>query len=172
MAFAENYPNKLQGLVLFHSQAGADSFDAKVNRERVILLVQKDKTRFIKNYIPELFAPVNVHRFSAEIDKLKEQALLAKKPGIIAALKGMRDRPDRRQVLNDISKPVLFIIGKEDRKIPMQVILDQVSLPQHSEMLLLHHVGHMGMLEAARITSKVVWDFSKRCYSEASMVIK
>ena len=162
MAFSEKFPSKLKGIVLFHSQAGEDSLEAKNNRDRTIHIVEKDSTVFILNFIPEIFAPENVKKFSAEIAGLKELALQTPKESIIAVLKGMKERPDRRSVLSNFNKPVLFIIGKQDSKIPMKLILEQVSLPHHSEVLLLDHVGHAGMIEEVATTTEIVKDFVRR----------
>lgn len=162
LAFAEKYPRKVKGLVLFHSQAGADSPEAMANRERTIAVVQKDHHGFIKNFIPGLFDPENANKFSAEIKELQQTADSTPREGIIAALKGMKNRPDRQHVLAQLKSPILFIIGKNDSRIPMQVILPQASLPEHSEVLLLDHVGHMGFIEAPGKTFAAVKGLAER----------
>ncbi len=164
LAFAEKYPRMLKGFVLFHSQAAADSTENRTARERTIALVQKDHQGFIKNFIPDLFDPSNVKKFEKEIENLKDLAQKTPKEGIIAALEGMKIRPDRRHVLAQAKVPVLFIIGKNDNKIPMEVIVPQTLLPEHSEMLLLDHVGHMGFIEASGKTFDAVKGFAGRVY--------
>lgn len=162
LAYAEKYPRSLRGFVLFHSQAGADSSEARLNRDRTISLVHKDHHGFIMNFIPDLFDPVNVKKFGKEIENLKELAQKTSKEGIIAALEGMKIRPDRQHVLLQSKVPVLFIIGKNDKRIPMEAIMPQTLLPEHSEMLLLDHVGHMGFIEASGKTYDVVKGFAER----------
>ena len=162
LAFAAKYPRMLKGFVLFHSHAAADSSENRIARDRTIAVVQKDHQGFIKNFIPELFDPSNVKKFSKEIEKLKELAQKTTKEGIIAALEAMKNRPDRRHVLVQSKVPLLFIIGKNDRKIPMEVIVQQTLLPEHSEMLLLDHVGHMGFIEASDVTFKALKGFAER----------
>jgi pimeloyl-ACP methyl ester carboxylesterase len=162
LAYAEKYPRTLKGFVLFHSQAGADSAEASVNRERTIALVQKDHHGFIKNFIPDLFDPINVKKFSKEIDNLKNLADITSNEGIIAALEGMKIRPDRQHVLLNSKVPVLFIIGKNDKRIPMEVVIPQTLLPEHSEVLLLDHVGHRGFIEASGKTIAAVKGFAER----------
>ena len=164
LAFAEKYPRMLRGFVLFHSQAAADSTETRINRERTIALVQKDHHGFIKNFIPDLFDPDNMKKFGKEIENLKELAQKTPKEGLIAALEGMRIRPDRRHVLAQAKVPVLFIIGKNDSRIPMEVIVPQTLLPENSEMLLLDHVGHMGFIEASAKTFGAVRGFAERVF--------
>lgn len=160
LAFAEKYPRLLKGFVLFHSHAAADSAEARRNRERTIALVEKDHQGFIVNFIPDLFDPENVQKFATGIELLKKLASETPKEGIIAALEGMKLRPDRQHVLMNSKVPVLFIVGKNDKRIPMEVIIPQSLLPEHSEILLLDHVGHMGFTEASGTTFSAIRHFA------------
>jgi pimeloyl-ACP methyl ester carboxylesterase len=74
----------------------------------------------------------------------------------------MKNRPDRRHVLVQATVPVLFIIGKNDSRIPMEVIVPQTLLPEHSEIMLLDHVGHMGFIEASDETFRALKGFAER----------
>lgn len=162
LAVAERYRRKVRGLVLFHSHAAADSPETVANRERTIALVGNDHHGFIKNFIPDLFDPANREKCAREIAALRELASATPKEGIIAALKGMKARPDRTHVLAQLRVPALFIIGKNDSRIPMQTVLPQATLPEHSEILILDHVGHMGFIEAPSATFEAVKGFADR----------
>lgn len=162
LAFAEKYPKLLRGFVLFHSHASADSPETMANRERTIALVERDHHTFIKNFIPDLFDQRNVRKFTSEIATLKEIAGKTPKDGIISSIRGMKIRPDRQHVLLNSPVPVLFIIGKNDPRIPVSAILPQTLLPAHSEVLLLDHVGHMGFIEASSQTFEALKGFAGR----------
>lgn len=166
LAFAGKYPKLLRGFVLFHSHAAADSPETMASRERTISLVEKDRAGFIKNFIPGLFAPVNVKKFNAEIAILKELAGKTTKEGIIASIRGMKVRPDRQHVLVNSPVPVLFIIGKNDPRIPVEAIFPQILLPAHSEALLLDQVGHMGFIEASTQTFEALKGFAGRLFKK------
>jgi pimeloyl-ACP methyl ester carboxylesterase len=60
---------------------------------------------------------------------------------------------------------VLFIAGKQDVRIPVQDLLQQVALPAHSELLLLEHSAHMGWIEQQEITLPALKHFAKRIYN-------
>jgi len=166
LAFAKKYPEMLQGLCLFHSHAAADPKELKTNREQTIKVVEKDHSGFISHFIPDLFAEENITIFPGEIDRLKETAFKTSKEGIIAALRGMKNRVDSTEFLRSFVKPVLFISGKQDKRIPVESILHQASIPPHSEMLILENVGHMGFIEAEKTTMRVLNDFATRCFNE------
>jgi pimeloyl-ACP methyl ester carboxylesterase len=162
LSFAMNYPDKLNGIVLFHSQAAADTEEGKVNRDRTIDIVKGDHYSFIHSFIPSLFAEENVKNYTKEIQALKKLSEKNSTAGIVAALAGMRDRPDYLEILSKIDIPVFFIIGKQDSRISLDIILSQLALPHNCEALILDGVGHMGFIEAKEITYLAIEHFVER----------
>ncbi len=162
--FAERYSHLLKGMVLFHSHALKDSEEAKKQRELTIEKIKIDHNSFINNFIPDLFATINVEKYLSEIEKLIFQASCTPKIGIIAALEGMKIRNSKLNVLATSSYPVLFIIGKEDKRINVIDILSQTLLPSHSEMLLLSNTGHVGYIEAKNVSLSAIQHFTERAF--------
>ena len=166
LAFAKLFSEKLNGLVLFHSQAAADTLENKRNRDRTVKLVEKNRTGFIKAFIPSLFAEAHVENYTYEIHKLQATAGETSSEGIIAALKGMRDRVDHSGTLKELQIPIYFIIGKQDSKIPLEIVMQQLALPCDSEALIMDQVGHMGFIEAKRRTLLALQHFVERNLDE------
>ncbi len=166
LAFAEKYGAKLQGYGLFHSLAAGDSDEAKVNRERTVRILKSDRPDFISSFFPELFAPGNVKLFEKQIDRLKEQAGATPVEGSVAAMEGMKFRPSRLKVLNDLKVPVLFIIGRQDPRIPVENVLAETFLPDVCEIHMFEHVGHMGFIEAEEETYKAIFYFLKKIFPQ------
>lgn len=162
--FASDYPDRVSGLVFFHSHAAADSEEAKENRRRTINIVQQNKGGFIRQFIPDLFDQKHVESYSAQIETLQSAAARMTPESIIAALSGMRDREAHFKYLLLSEIPVLFIIGKQDSRMPYNQILAQAIIPSHSEVLLLEDVGHMGYIEAPVVTLKAVKHFALKCF--------
>jgi len=162
LAFSKLFPDKLSGLVLFHSQATADNLKGKKNRDRTIEVVKNNHKGFIYSFIPSLFAEDNIERFSGEIDELIHIAENTKNEGIIAALKGMRNREDHCNTLKKLNVPVYFIIGKQDSRIPLASIIPQLELPANCEALIIDDVGHMGFIEAKEKTLLALEHFLER----------
>lgn len=148
MAFADAFPEYLKGLCLFHSSAMADSPETKNSRDKVINVVRKNKFSFLAHFIPDLFAPDNRKKYETKIQELIDKASIMKPEGIINAIEGMKLRNDRRHVLETLAVPVLFVAGKQDSRVPIDNILQQLSIPAHAEALFLGGVGHMGYIEA------------------------
>lgn len=162
LAFAKLYPQKLSGLVLFHSQAASDSAESKKNRDRTIKIVQQNHTAFIHSFIPSLFAEDHVADFSNEIDALRKTAEKTSVKGIVAALLGMRDRESYLDTIEKLQAPVYYIIGKQDSRIPMETIIPQLELPSNCEALIMDEVGHMGFIEAKEKTFLSLEHFLER----------
>lgn len=162
LAFAQKYPKNIRALGLFHSQAASDSVEARKNRDRTIDIVQSDSRGFIKAFIPDLFAPENQERFAGEIGNLKMQAERTPVEGVVAALEGMKLRKDSLELLKSITVPVLFIAGKKDKRIPLEIILQQAALPHVSEISILGDAGHMGYIEEKDYCLKLVNSFIER----------
>ncbi len=159
LAFSELFENKLNGIVMFHSQAAADDEEAKINRNRTIKIVENNHAKFISGFIPSLFTEDNAVKFSTQIQQIIDSSLLTKNIGIIAALAGMRDRKDYQELLTRLKIPVLFIAGEEDSRIPLEKIKYQIALPEFSESLILENVGHMGFIEAKDLTYNAIENF-------------
>lgn len=149
LAFAEMYPDKLTGLGLFHSHPYADSAPKRANRQKVIEFV---KIHGVEPFVAQLSKKLFGYLFSDEhpesIASFVQRAAQYTPDAVIAAAAAMKNRPDRSQVLEDLSCPVLFIVGKEDRAIPKRDSLQQLVLPDFGLIHLLPEVGHMAMYEA------------------------
>lgn len=164
LAFAQQHPEMLKGLILFHSQVDPDDDEARRNRERTIELVRLNRSGFLNQFIPDLFAPSNRERLNREIEILKNQAGSISGKGLIAALEGMKTRRGWRDVLASLPAPVLFIAGKQDSRIPFSKVMEQLALPKQAEALLLDEAGHMGYLEAPKVTLGSIRDFASRAW--------
>lgn len=160
LAFAEKYPELLDGFGLFHSAAGADNEEKKETRRKGIAFIEKNgANEFIKTTIPNLFSdttkkdnPSLIEQFTKTIPGFSKAALKEYYEAMIA-------RPDRVSLLSKTDLPVLFVIGKKDNVIPYEDVLKQSSLPRISFINLLENSGHMGMLEETNKANAAIEEF-------------
>lgn len=147
MAIAEEHPDNIRGLCMFHSTADSDSTKKKAERLKVIKVVQKNKELFVKTVIPNLF---NTEKkgFKKDITQLVKMANSMSVQGIIAAVEGMRIRNNREIVMRFTPYPVLYLIGKKDNILPWKKLVEESQLAETSEFLVMEEVGHMGFIEA------------------------
>lgn len=145
LAFAEKYPQHVLGMCLANSTAQADNFERKLNRDRAIKAVKQNYKLFVSMAVSNLFAKTNQDRFKSEIEKVKQEALKTPVKGIIAALEGMKIRPDRTSVMKNRSFSKLLIIGTED---PIMTRTSLIKEAHESETNFVEiSGGHMSYIE-------------------------
>ena len=160
LAFAEKYVDLLGGLGLFHSHPLADTEAAREARQKSIDFLKRHGTPpFVKEFIPNLFAPGFAEKEVTLIETLIERASKFNASGLIKHFEAMMTRPDRSQVLENCPCPVLFILGEDDPIIPRKVQLQQATLPSVASVHSLPGCGHMGMHELPDKASAVIRDF-------------
>lgn len=162
LELAASHTEKVKGVVLFHSHAAPDDEQTKDNRRRTINIVNVNRSNFIHQFIPALFAEENRERLAEQIQALQNRAGSISSKSVIAALEGMRERKGGLDLLMSSTIPFFFVIGKNDSRMSYNKVMAQAMLPAHAEILLLDKVGHMGFLEAPEKSFPVIRDFFRR----------
>jgi pimeloyl-ACP methyl ester carboxylesterase len=157
LAFAEKYPEMLEGFGLFHSTAYADDEAKKHQRNQTIDMLRNYGTEtFIKNTAANMFG----ERFKELYpEKIKEHILrFGKLPAeaLITGINAMRDRKDRTTVLAAMPFPVLFIIGMQDKILPFESCISLSEYPKQSYPFILAEAGHMGMVERPDASARMI----------------
>ena len=164
LAFAEKFPYSLRGLGLVNSHALADSESHRESRQAVCEQVKENRASYIVNFVPTLFDDSKRAALMQDIKDLQDQCLETRAEGIIAAQLGMMNRPSRISVLQHLEVPVLFIHGKNDSRIPLEIAISQAMIPHPSEILLFDNVGHMSFLEEREYIKPPNKNFVDTCY--------
>ncbi len=150
LALLEKYPERLNSLGLLHSTSYADTEEKKATRRKGIEFIkQHGAFEFLKTSIPNLFSPLSKQKMAEGINNfiLQQRNLTAE--SLVLYYEAMIGRPDRRQLLENTDKPVLFLLGKYDVAVPFSDGLAQSHLPKISYIHILRRSGHMGMMEEA-----------------------
>lgn len=164
LAFAEAYPDAVEGLGLFSSTARPDTDEKRENRRKSIRIMQQYGVEsFVTQLLPNMFAAEFRGKQVARIDNYMQQAIKIPMASMIAYYEAMIARPDRTAVLSGISKPVFFFVGKEDQAVPLENSMSQVVLPSVASIHIFDRVGHMGMLEVFEESSLLLHQFITFC---------
>jgi len=162
LAFLELYPGLLKGYCLFHSHPFADRPETIEKREREIKVVRAAKKYLLYcENISQMYAPVNLDKFSEELQRSKDIAATIRDEGIIAVLNGMMNRSSRLKFMEEGKVPCLWILGKMDNYISWKEIQAKVKLPANAKVVVLENSGHMGFIEEEDLTVKILTDFVK-----------
>lgn len=149
LALADLFPEKVKGVVLFHSQAEQDSEDGLAQRQRTIALIEaggEAKKDFVTRFMPTLFAPQNRERMAAKIEALNEGGRAMSAEAVLAIQRGLAERNSYLHVLTGSGLPFCFIIGRHDEKQNVAKVMGQAMLCERAEVLWLP-CGHMGFWE-------------------------
>jgi len=134
--------------VLLSSTPNADTPEKAENRRREIELVKSGKKEMLARVAPAAgFAEQNRRRMADAIEDLTEQVFVTEEEGIVALLNGMIQRPDRNEMLQQSSVRQLFILGRKDGYIPLEVAEAMVARHPQARVVWLEESGHMGFLE-------------------------
>lgn len=164
LAFANRYPYTLRGLGLINSHAMSDSPEAREAREAVCRQVEENRASYIVDFVPSLFDDSCRVAMSQDIKDLKDQCLEMSTQSIIAAQRGMAQRASQVATLQRLEVPVLFVYGKNDPRIPIEIAVSQTLIPHHSETLILDNTAHMVFLEGREYVKPRLLNFVETCY--------
>ena len=160
LAMCERHPELLDGLVLLSSTPNPDTEEKAENRRREIALVRAGRKELLARVAPEAgFAEENRPRMKDAIEELTEQVFITEDEGIVALLNGMIARKDQNEMLRTTKVPVLFILGRKDNYIPVEVAEKMVAEHPEAKVVWLEHSGHMGFLEEPEATASALLDF-------------
>jgi 3-oxoadipate enol-lactonase len=96
---------------LADTKAAADTPEARLGREAAISLVEKQGVAaLLEKQIPRLLSASASDELRAEVRVLGAQP----EDTVIAAIRALRDRPDRTAELPEIAIPALVVVGSED----------------------------------------------------------
>ena len=157
LAFAEKYPERLLSLGLFHSSSYADSNEKKEVRDKNISFIQKNGAEpFVRQSIPGLYSTGFAAGNPPEIQKQVLRYANFNAESLVLYLTAMKQRPATTGVLRSFTRPILFIMGEEDKAVPLKDGLEQCHLPPISYIHLLTHTAHMGMIESTNQCQTII----------------
>jgi pimeloyl-ACP methyl ester carboxylesterase len=163
--FFRRYPERVAGLILAATRAGADSDEGKVNRDKAAgMVIAEGVAAIAESMLPKLLAPDNLVEQEDLVEFLGEMMLANSEDGIVGALTAMRDRPDSTPLLAEIDVPTLIIHGEEDQLIPVaEAQATQGAIPG-AELVIIPAAGHLPNLEQPDVFNDAVRGFLERFY--------
>ena len=159
LEIGKKYPDMVKGISMFFSSAAQDAPGKKKDRDRAARVVEKNHSIFIREAIPYLFTAENKIRLEKQIQKEVEIALQTPREGILACLRGMRDRENNVSFLDAAPFPIQYVVGKKDPVITMDSLDQQLSARSVKDVEIIDDCGHMGHLEDPEICTLALFRF-------------
>jgi pimeloyl-ACP methyl ester carboxylesterase len=160
LAFARRHLDRLGGLVLCDTRAGADSDNARAARLAMADRVLAEGVDFLPEVmIPRLLGETTRHDQPELVQSVTEAILDQQPRGIAAAQRGMAARPDSTEVLSRITVPTLVITGLEDAFIGPEESREMAASIRDSRLVQVPGAGHLVNLEKAEMVNEALLDF-------------
>jgi pimeloyl-ACP methyl ester carboxylesterase len=144
LAFARRHGDRLKSLILADTKAAADTPEARQGREAAITLVRtQGVAALLERQIPRLLSASASDSLRAEVRVLGAQPPDA----VIAAIRALRDRPDRTAELPKIAVPALVVVGSEDALSPPGDARAMAAALRDARVVEIPGSGHLSNLE-------------------------
>ena len=160
MAFADQFPERLTGLVLATAFPEADTPEAAAARLATA-------ERFINEgsvlpggeMLPRLLAPASVKRDPALAVKVFTMIANAPPAGAAAALRGRARRKDYTTALRQLKVPALIVVGTEDKYVSLDTARRMQAAIPSAHLEVFDGIGHLPNLEAPGRFNAVLRDY-------------
>ncbi len=163
LAFVRHFPERVAGLLLASTRAGADSQEGRANRDKAIADVKANGVaQFVEGMHPKLLAPSSYETKPEVAARLKGIMLNASEAGVVGALQAMRDRPDATEELAQIEVPALVVHGEEDGVIPISEAEAMAAALPYADLVRIADAGHLPNMEQPMAFNEAVEAFLGR----------
>ena len=147
-AFVRRHPQRLAGLVLQDTRAGADGAEAKANRATLAARVLAEGAPVaVEAFLPKLVGETTHRERPGLVASLRERILSASPLGIANALHGLAARADSRETLPTIAAPTLVLVGAEDALTPPAEAATMAAAIPRARLDVIPQAGHLANLE-------------------------
>lgn len=163
LALAEGAPERLRGLVLADTRAGADTEEARQGRLETARRVLAEGTGFLAATLPaKLLGRTTRERRPEVVAQVERMIREASPAGVAAAQRGMAWRPDRSRVLPRLDVPVLILVGAEDEVTPPEESQAMEREVRGGELVTIPEAGHLASLEQPEPFNQALEGFLRR----------
>lgn len=162
VAFAmwRRHPNRIRGLVLANTRAGADGEEARQKRRRLMTVAREEGSVAIADaMLTGMLGKTTRARRPDIVNEVHRMISSAPVDGVIGALQAMIDRPDSSETLETIDVPVLVVTGDEDAIIPVEDVRSMQAAIRGSSLEVIAGAGHLSNLERPAAFNHVVSEF-------------
>lgn len=169
-AFWRRHPERVAGLILAATRAGADSPEARTGRDTAMATAQSAGVgAVVESMLPRLLAPGGVEtrpELAARVRGIMAGTPLA---GMLGDLAGLRDRVDSTATLATITVPTLVVHGANDQLIPPAEAERTAAAIADATLAVIDEAGHLPNLEQPERFNTAVLDYLARLSSDPNV---
>jgi 3-oxoadipate enol-lactonase len=160
LALYRMFPLRARALVLADTRPGADTEEARDNREVQAAKALKEGMAGIADaMLPKLLSPKTVAKNPTVVAQVREMIVKTNQEGAAAALRGIAQRRDQTSFLSRIVCPTLVMVGREDMITPLadsELMHREVG---GSRLVVIEDSGHVSNLEQPESFNRALTKF-------------
>jgi 3-oxoadipate enol-lactonase len=160
LAFWRRYRERVLGLVLANTRAGADDEAAKDRRRALADRLKAEGNEFLVENPPPLLSD---HASPELWGRVKDVMRAQPAEAIAAASLGMAERPDSTGDLAGIDVPTLVITSSDDTLIPPEATTPMADQIPGAKLEVIQGAGHLSNLEAPQEFNRLLREHLVRC---------
>jgi 3-oxoadipate enol-lactonase len=160
LAFARRHPERLGGLVLCGTQAGADNEEGAADRLAMAERVLAEGVGFMPEVmLPRLLGETARKQRPDLVEQVTDMILDQDPRGIAGAQRGMAARTDSTPTLAEVNVPTLVIVGDEDESAGPHEGLALATGIRDARLVEVEGAGHLVNLEQPDAVNEALLDF-------------
>ena len=160
LAFVRRHPDRLGGLLLLDTKAGADSEQAWADRRAMAERVLAEGTGFVPEaMLPRLLGKTSLEERPELVERVAALIREQDPRAVAGAQQGMAARRDATDVLAGIAVPTLVVTGEEDTVTGPEVGRELAAAIPDARFLLVEEAGHLSSLERPEVVNEALLDF-------------
>jgi pimeloyl-ACP methyl ester carboxylesterase len=176
LAFFRMYEERVAGLALVASHVAEDASrnasadpvqrELAAGRDDLAARLERDGTMdaAVESYLPRYFAP-HVYRERPDlVERARAIMLRQSARGCAQLVRGMKERLDSHDLLEDVRVPALVIAGAQDTYLKTETLRETAAAIADAAFVVLDDVGHLPMLEAPDDTANALATFAQRVH--------
>ena len=138
LALARQAPDRVRGLLLAGSRAGADSADRRAARDEGIRTLREDGIEAWQSQAP---APPPPERTVEEL---------------VRAIEALRERRDATEVVEAFAGPLGFVVGDRDDFLPLAEAKELAAAAPDGRLYVLEDTGHFSSIERPKRFNEIL----------------
>jgi pimeloyl-ACP methyl ester carboxylesterase len=156
LALWARHAKLMRSLVLCNTKAAADPPEGRAGRDAAIAtVVDKGRRAIVDAMLPKLLAPGADALVKARVQTMMESVPVET---FVADLRGMKERPDRRGMLQEIAVPTVVIAGELDPIAPVAECRAMAEAVPGARLVVVPGAAHLVPVErAAEFCASAVW---------------
>ncbi|NEC10024.1 alpha/beta fold hydrolase [Streptomyces sp. SID7909] len=160
MELEHRHPERVRALVLSDTSAPAETEEGKAFRNRLAdRLLAEGMDGYASEVIGKMLAAYNVIAMPEVAERVLGMMRATDPHGAAAALRGRAERPDYRDSLAAVRKPVLIVVGADDVYTPVADAEAIRDLVPDATMAVIEKAGHLPGAEQPEDVNAALLDF-------------